>query len=297
MPLSQTLNNKRVVITGASMGIGAAVAYQLAAVGASVLINSSGKQSGLLQRVAEDIHARGGHVDYSYGDVSDWNYAGDLIEQCVDRYGGVDAVINLAGIAEPEQSSLLTILPKQWRRVIDVHLNGTFNTCHHAAPLMVKQGHGTIINTGSHAFLGSYGGTAYAAAKGAINSFSVAVAKDLFADNVRCNVVLPGAKTRLSSGEVFKRNMLSLHQRGLLNEQRLKSAMDAAPPENIAPIYSFLISDRADMITGQLLSCSGKHLGGFDAPAEEILCYRESLEDGPWSEDAVEEVFKRFFNS
>lgn len=295
MALNQKLRNKRIVITGASMGIGKAVALELAQQGASVVVNSRGaNQAGanLLEQLTQHINENDGNAYYSYGDVSDFDFAGELIQLCCDRFGGIDGLINLAGIAEPAQSNLLTISPQDWRQVIDAHLHGTFNTCRHAAPLMVDQGSGVIINTGSHAFLGSYGGTAYAAAKGAINSLSAAIAKDLQTNNVRCNVVLPGAKTRLSSGEAFKHNMLSLRARGLLSEERLASALDAAPPSNIAPIYTYLVSDSAQPITGKVFTCSGKHLGSFSWPDEKIYAYRETDQDIPWSEDTVIDFLK-----
>jgi 3-oxoacyl-[acyl-carrier protein] reductase len=294
MKANKKLHNKRIAITGASMGIGKAVAIELAQQGASIIINSRGAnqaESNLLEQLTQHINENGGNADYSYGDVSDFDYAGEFIQLCCDRFGGIDGLINLAGIAEPAQSNLLNISPQDWQQVIDVHLHGTFNTCRHAAPLMVDQGNGVIINTGSHAFLGSYGGTAYAAAKGAINSFSAAIAKDLQTNNVRCNVVLPGAKTRLSSGEAFKNNMLSLHARGLLSEKRLASALDAAPPSNIAPVYTYLLSDSAQPITGKVFTCSGKHLGSFSWPDETIYAYRETDQDGPWSEDKIFDLF------
>ena len=294
MALNQKLRNKRIVITGASMGIGKAVALELAQQGASVVVNSRGANqadANLLEQLTQHIIAMDGVADYSYGDISDFDYAGELIQLCCDRFGGIDGLINLAGIAEPEQSNLLNISPQDWQQVIDIHLHGTFNTCRHAAPLMAAQGSGVIINTGSHAFLGNYGGTAYAAAKGAINSFSAAIAKDLQASNVRCNVVLPGAKTRLSSGDAFKKNMLSLHARGLLSKERLTSALDALPPSNIAPIYTYLFSDQAQSITGKLYTCSGKHLGSFSWPDEKIQAYRETDQEGPWPEDKIFDLF------
>ena len=152
MALDQKLRDKRIVITGASMGIGKAVALELAQQGASVVVNSRGANqanANLLEQLTQHINAMDGVADYNYGDISDFNYAGELIQLCCDRFGGIDGLINLAGIAEPEQSNLLNISPQDWQQVIDIHLHGTFNTCRHAAPLMAAQGSGVIINTGS----------------------------------------------------------------------------------------------------------------------------------------------------
>ena len=297
MEKTSALKEKRIVITGASMGIGKAVAIALSSKGASVLINSSGGGKNNTQALSDtvsEIRSNGGTASYSCGSVADYNYAGELIQQCVDNYGGIDGLINIAGIAEPSGSSILNIAADDWQQVINVHLNGTFNTCRHAAPLMSAQKHGSIINTGSHAFQGIYGGTAYAAAKGAINSLSAAIAKDLAEHNVRCNVIMPGAKTRLSSGEVFEENMRTLHSRGMLDKQRLESALTALPPEFICAAYEYLISDAASNISGQLLSISGRHLGGFAWPQEKIMAYIDAIEAKPWRLETIAEQYQNF---
>ena len=124
MALNQKLRNKRIIITGASMGIGKAVALELAQQGASVVVNSRGANqadANLLEQLTQHIIAMDGVADYSYGDISDFDYAGELIQLCCDRFGGIDGLINLAGIAEPEQSNLLNISPQDWQQVIDIH--------------------------------------------------------------------------------------------------------------------------------------------------------------------------------
>ena len=123
MALNQKLRNKRIIITGASMGIGKAVALELAQQGASVVVNSRGANqadANLLEQLTQHIIAMDGVADYSYGDISDFDYAGELIQLCCDRFGGIDGLINLAGIAEPEQSNLLNISPQDWQQVIDI---------------------------------------------------------------------------------------------------------------------------------------------------------------------------------
>lgn len=297
MEKTAELKNKRIVITGASMGIGKAVAIALASKGASLVINSSGggkNNTQALSDIVSEITSNRGTASYSCGSVADYDYAGELIQQCVDNYGGIDGLINIAGIAEPTGSSILNIAASDWQQVINVHLNGTFNTCRHAAPLMAAQKHGNIINTGSHAFQGSYGGTAYAAAKGAINSLSTAIAKDLTEDNVRCNVLMPGAKTRLSSGEAFEKNMRTLHSRGMLDTQRLESALTALPAEFICAAYEYLMSDAAADISGQLLSISGRHLGSFAWPQENIMAYIDASDAKPWRLETIAEHYQNF---
>ena len=102
MALNQKLCNKRIVVTGASMGIGKAVALELEHDGASVVVNSRGANqadANLLEQQTQNIIAMDGVADFSYGDISDFDYAGELIQLCCDRFGGIDGLINLAGIA------------------------------------------------------------------------------------------------------------------------------------------------------------------------------------------------------
>ena len=99
MALHQKLRNKRIVITGASMGIGKAVALELAQEGASLVVNSRGANqadANLLEQLTQHIITMDGVADYSYGDISDFDYAGKLIQLCCDRFGGIDGLINLA---------------------------------------------------------------------------------------------------------------------------------------------------------------------------------------------------------
>jgi NAD(P)-dependent dehydrogenase (short-subunit alcohol dehydrogenase family) len=234
-----------------------------------------------------EIEEEGGVAIYSCGSVADYDYAGELIQLCVDHYGRIDGLLNIAGIAEPPNCSILNTSAEDWNRVIGVHLNGTFNTCRHAAPFMVAQASGAIVNTGSHAFLGIYGGTAYAAGKGGINSLSAAIAKDLAEHNVRCNVVNPGAKTRLSSNDDTRARIQELFERGLLDQSGFDSAQTPADPSVIAPVFAYLVSDRAAHINGKILSVSGRHVGLFPWMEEEILAYSEQSRTEPWEPEII----------
>ena len=276
----KAIEGKRVVVTGSSLGIGRAVANRLAREGARVVLN--GRNGSSVDQTLLQIAEQGGAAVASVGSVADHDYAGELIATCVEHYGGIDVLINCAGVAEPPGTSILDIDPADWRALIDVHLHGTFNTCREAAPLMAAQGRGTIINTSSHAFLGMYGGTGYAAGKGATNSLSCAMAVDLQQYGIDVNVICPGAKTRLSSGDAYIQQIESLHQRGALTDERRASALNPASPDYVASLYAVLASDLARGITGQVFWGSGGYIGRFLPNGQEMFAAMDVGDSPPW---------------
>ncbi|MBP1688059.1 MAG: putative 3-oxoacyl-[acyl-carrier-protein] reductase [Deltaproteobacteria bacterium] len=290
--MGEHVKGKNAIVTGSSHGVGRAVALALAAEGANVVVNGSGASSaglgtdlGPLNDTVEQIVARGGVALASCGSVADFDYAGKLIATCSDNFGSIDILVNCAGI--PEVGSIVDVPPETWRRVVDVHLHGTFNCCRHAAPLMAKRRRGRIINTGSHAFLGIYGGTGYAASKGGIVSLTRAMAHDMAEFGVTCNVFCPGAKTRLSSGEEYEEKIRALFAKGWLNEARRDGGLHPPPAECVAPLVVYLASDAAANITGQVFVIAGGYVGLFPEPKEECLAWRDYSKDGPWSVDEL----------
>lgn len=278
---SNTLIGKRVIITGSSMGIGQAIAIKLAQEGAKVVINARGEDA--LAGTRELIKAQGGDAVISCGSVDDYAYTGRLIECCMDNFGGIDGLINCAGIAEPVGSSIRDISEADWQQLINIHLHGTFNTCRHATPIMIKQGYGSIINTSSHAFLGMYGGTGYAAGKGATNSLSLAMAMDLKEHGIRVNVICPGAKTRLSQGEEYEQIIDDLNQRGLLDDNLKEASLNPADPAYVASLYAYLISDEANAISGRVFWGSGGYVGLFHRNDDQLFALQNHETTPPWT--------------
>ena len=195
----------------------------------------------------------------------------------------MDVLINCAGIAEPPRASILDISPAEFDHLIGAHLGTAFHTCRVAAPVMVSQGSGSIINTSSIAFLGDYGGTGYPAGKGAVNGLTMAIAAELKPSGVRANVVCPGAKTRLSTGADYEAQIESLFRRGILDETTRQVSLDAPPAPFAAPIYAYLASDLASDVTGQIFVAAGGFVGRFDRPAPRVLAYRDHHDAEPWS--------------
>ncbi len=176
----------------------------------------------------------------------------------------------------------------QFHELLDAHLLTAFETCRAAAPRMVAAGGGAIVNTSSFAFLGDYGGTGYPAGKGGVNGLTLAIAAELREHGVRANVVCPGAKTRISTGPDYEAQIADLNRRGLLDDVNAQGALDAPPPEYVAPTYAYLVSDRAKDITGQILIAAGGFVGRFDRQTPAFLAYRDHGDSPPWSLDELD---------
>src|SRR6201999_442321 len=205
----------------------------------------------------------------------------------IDEFSGIHILINCAGIAEPPGSSILDISSAQFAELLDAHLGTVFATCRDAAPKMVARGGGSIVNSGSFAFLGDYGGTGYPAGKGAVNSLTLAIAAELKAHGVRANVVCPGAKTRLSTGPDYVSHITELHRRGLLDEVSMRGSLDVAGPDYAAPTYAYLASDLANHLTGEIFAASGCFVGRFARATPDLIGYRDYHDAPPWSVDEI----------
>jgi len=221
------------------------------------------------------------------GSPSEPEVADALIWRCLDEFGRVDILVNCAGTPALARESILNVTSELFRELIDAHLLTTFETCRAAAPKMVAQRGGAIVNTSSFAYFGDYGGTGYPAGKGGINALTMALAAELKEHGVRANVVCPGAKTRLSTGPEYEAHIVDLSRRGLLDEFSTKVALDAPPPEYVAPTYAYLVSDLAKDVTGQIFVAAGGFVGRIDRQTPSVLGYRDHEGARPWS---VEEI-------
>jgi NAD(P)-dependent dehydrogenase (short-subunit alcohol dehydrogenase family) len=280
------LAGRGAVVVGGSRGVGLAVAELLAAQGAGVVIN--GRDPDAVAEAAQRITGAVGHAGSPAGPA----VADALIDTCIEQFGRIDILVNCAGTAGLASESILSVTSAQFRDLLDAHLGTTFETCRAAAPKMVDQRGGSIINTSSFAFLGDYGGTGYPAGKGGVNGLTMAIAADLKEHGVRANVVCPGAKTRLSTGPAYETHIVELKRRGLLDEASTQAALDAPPPEYVAPTYAYLASDLAKDVTGQMFIAAGGFVGRFDRQTPSILGYRDHHDSPPWSVDQIHSLVK-----
>lgn len=243
---------KVVIVTGGAKGIGRAISLAFAREGANVLCADIDDQAG--QSVEQQAAALAGAVVYQKADVARAQDCQGLVESCVARWGGVDVIVNNAGI-QPASSYLPAHeLPEDaWDRIVNVNLKSTFLMTKYAVPPMKNRGGGAIVNIASVQGLQSAKGvSAYAASKGGLLNLTRQLALEYAADGIRVNAVNPGTiETDLAiagSGglEVLREGAARTHPLGR-----------AGQPEEIANAVLFLASDKASFITGEYLCVDG----------------------------------------
>ena len=286
-PISaRPLQGRGAVVVGGTRGIGLAVAQLLAEQGAGVVLN--GRDPETAKQAAEGIPEAIAHA----GSPADPAVAEALIDRCVDEFGRIDILINCAGTPGLAGESILRVTSAVFRDLIDAHLMTTFETCRAAAPRMVEQGGGSIVNTSSFAYLGDYGGTGYPAGKGGVNGLTMAIAAELKENGVRANVVCPGAKTRLSTGGEYESHIAELNRRGLLDDVSTQAALDAPPAEYAAPTYAYLAGDLAKDVTGQIFIAAGGFVGRFERQTPAIIGYRDHNDSPPWTVEELGDIIR-----
>lgn len=281
------LDGRTYVVTGSSRGIGAAVAADLAARGADVVLNGRDPDA-LRERVAELGSRSEGRITGVPGSAHRPEVARALLEEARSDGATVAGLITCAGVPEPAGSSILTVTHEEFAHLIDGHLGSVFAPCRVFAPHFVAEGSGAIVTTSSFAWKGDYGGTGYPAGKGAVTSLTMAIAAELAEHGVRANVVCPGARTRLSSGEDYEQQIRDLGRRGLLDELSVAGALDPAGPEYVAALYTYLVSDVSSDITGGVFAGAGGFVGRFPTPQAQILAYRDFHENPPWTPEEID---------
>jgi 3-oxoacyl-[acyl-carrier protein] reductase len=242
-----TLENRVAVVTGASRGIGRAVAFELAAQGATVVINynSSAKSA---EEVVAKIEAEGGKAAAFQADVSNFEQAQNLIKFAIDTFGNLDILVNNAGITR--DGLIMMMKEDDWDAVINTNLKSTFNCAKAAVRHMMRKRYGRIINIASVAGqMGNPGQTNYSASKAGQIGFTKALAREVASRKVTVNAVAPG----FVDTEILD----------ALPKETLEAALKLVPlgrmgtPEEIAHAVAFLADERAAYITGQALGIDG----------------------------------------
>jgi len=241
------LKNKTALVTGASKGIGRAIALRFAAQGANVAFTylSSVEQG---QALEQELSAFGVKAKGYRSDASDFKQAETLINDVVTEFGTLDILVNNAGITM--DNLLLRLTEESWDKIMSVNLKSCFNTVKAACKTMMKQKSGSIINMTSVVGLkGNAGQSNYAASKAGIIGFTKSIALELGSRGIRSNAIAPG--------------FIETEMTGKLDEKVVQSWRDAIPlkrggtPEDVADACVFLASDMSSYITGQVIQVDG----------------------------------------
>ncbi|NEP10621.1 MAG: 3-oxoacyl-[acyl-carrier-protein] reductase [Symploca sp. SIO2C1] len=242
---SQNLKDKVAIVTGASRGIGRAIALALAGEGASVVVNYA-RSSEAAEQVVAAITEAGGDALALQADVSQEEQVDTLLKSTIEKYGRVDVLVNNAGITR--DNLLLRMKPADWQAVINLNLTGVFLCTRVVSKVMLKQRSGRIINIASVAGqMGNPGQANYSAAKAGVIGFTKTVAKELASRSITVNAVAPG----FIATEMTK----ELDSEGILQYIPLARY---GKPEEVAGMVRFLGADpAAAYITGQVFNVDG----------------------------------------
>lgn len=237
---------RTILITGASSGIGAATAIAFANPNNRLILVSRKNREGL-KKIEDEGRERGAEVLSILADVSDYEACKLLVQQAVERFGTIDLLVNDAGVSHIGLFQDMT--PDEWQRVMNVNIGSVMNLCHLVIPSMVHRHHGRIINISS--VWGNVGASCeavYSASKGAINSFTKALAKELAPSNIQVNAIAFGA--------------IETPMNAWLSKEEAEALADEIPAgregtkEEAAQMIC-MVADAPDYLTGQIITMDG----------------------------------------
>jgi NAD(P)-dependent dehydrogenase (short-subunit alcohol dehydrogenase family) len=300
------LEGKVAVVTGAGRGIARGIALLMAQEGAKVVVNDYGvnvdgtePRSEVAEQVVEEIRAAGGVAVASPHDVASWEGSRQIIETAIRNFGRIDILCNVAGILRDRM--VFNMTEEEWDAVIAVHLKGNIFCSRHAAPYMVRQRWGRILNFSSGSGYGSSGQANYSAAKEGIAGFTYALARELGPYGVTCNVINPGGATRMTATVPQQAREIRA-ARGIIGGGGQRPAAGAAPapqpprpesaegtpndPANNAPIIVWLCTEAASNVNGQRIGSAG-----WQVPfTENRRVIRSISKFGRWSVEELERL-------
>jgi NAD(P)-dependent dehydrogenase (short-subunit alcohol dehydrogenase family) len=285
------LDGKVALVTGGGRGIGRGIVLSLAACGAKVVINDlgaslggDGRDRGPAEHVLAEVRALGTDGTINDGSVADYASARAMVEQAVSSFGHLDIVIHAAGVLRDRM--IFNMTEEEWDSVIAVHLKGFFNVLRPATALMRQQKSGRIIALSSGSAYGDPGQPNYSAAKAGIIGLSYSTANAMAKYGVTSNVVLPTGSTRMIDSKPESRAIFE--STGKWPSELAKGT--PTDPDNVSALVSFLASDRAAGVNGQVFHSHGFGYTLVDQPR--TLARLES--SNPWSPEQLASAFESF---
>ena len=249
------LKGKRIVITGSSRSLGRHFALACAAEGASLIVNGTNEEA--LADVAREVADFGVAVHAVVGSVAETEVCNALVDTCVDKFGGIDVMVNNAGIVRDR--TLMKMSDEDFDEVIAVNLRGPFLCTRSAAVAMKAQGSGHIIQiTSASGLVGNFGQTNYAAAKAGLMGMMYTAAKELGRYNIRCNAMWPVARTDMTQPLIDHSDATALE-------------LGFGEPEDVAMGLVWLASDAAERFNSQCLTFNGLKTALWRSPSENYI--------------------------
>jgi len=243
------LEGKNAIVTGGSAGIGASTSLELAREGANVCLTYR-KHEAEAKEFAEQIIGMGRKAIALHCDIAQFDAAENVVKTALEEFGSLDILVNNAGMNW--DGVCWKMSEEQWDRVLEVNLKGYFNFTRHVAPLFKEQKYGKIINvTSINGLRGKFGQTNYSASKAGIIGYTKAVAKELGAFGVNVNAVAPGLIETPMLKESEARDKIIDMAMGEIVLKRV------GQPEDLAHVVTFLASDRARHVTGEIIKVDG----------------------------------------
>jgi len=293
--MGDKLKGRNAVVTGAGRGIGKAIAVALAEEGANVVVcdiggavDGSGGDKTPADIVVDECRKLGVKAIAQYGDVSKFADAEAAIKACVDNFGRIDILCNIAGIDKPKM--IWNMTEQEWDQVVGVHLKGTFNFMRNAAPFMRDQKFGRIINCTSEAWMGGTTHLNYGAAKAGITTLTWGGAQELGPAGITVNAICPRAKTRMTDDPKVREMVVKRVEKGLMDPSVLKMMdREMVDPSAFAKIAAFLASDDAALINGQVFLTTAITIARYSNPAE--VTKADNPTEGPWTMDMIKAEF------
>ena len=277
--MSDPLDGRVAIVTGAANGLGRAEALALARAGARLVLNDLASDA--IEAVASSIATAGGQAVVAAGDVGEWSTGEQLLAAALDAYGRLDILINNAGVLRDRM--IFSMSAQEWDTVLRVHLRGHFVTSRLATAYWREQSkqaggpvYGRIVNTSSEAFLlGSTGQPNYAAAKAGIAALTVATARGCARYGVRANAICPRARTAMTVD--------------LMGPPPVSGEVDPLAPEHVAPLVVYLAGPAAEAINGEVFVVHGGVAAVLDPPRVRAAFHagEHGSPDGMWTLESV----------